>query len=141
MELSCALLVWRIIHLQRGAHRLKALAMATRAPAVAGVAAMLLSGCAATMHGPPPVCIESYRIDHTEVPDDSQILFHMNDGSVYRAAIQGNCSGLHIDTRGFTYQPIPGNNEICSNLQTIRLNTYQSVCLIGDISLIKAARR
>jgi hypothetical protein len=65
----------------------------------------------------------------------------MIDGSVYRARIQGNCSGLHIDMRGFTYEPIPGSNEICSNLQTIRLNTYQSVCLVGDISLIKSARR
>jgi hypothetical protein len=115
--------------------------MATCAPAAAGVTAMLLGGCAATMHGPPPVCIEAYRIDHTEVPDDSEILFHMLGGSVYRARIQGGCPGLHLDTRGFTYEPIPGSNEICSNLQTIRLNTYQSVCLIGEISLIKPARR
>jgi hypothetical protein len=115
--------------------------MAICAPISAGATAMLLFGCAATAHGPLPVCIESNRIDRTEVPDDTQILFHMLDGSIYRARIQGNCSGLHIDTRGFTYEPIPGSNEICSNLQTIRLNTYQSVCMIGDISLIKSARR
>jgi hypothetical protein len=31
--------------------------------------------------------------------------------------------GLALDPRGFTYEPIPGNNEICENLLTIRLNT------------------
>jgi len=115
--------------------------MAPCAPVAAIATAVLLGCCAAATHGPPSVCIESNRIDRTEVPDDTRIVFHMLDGSVYQAGIQGNCSGLHIDTRGFTYEPIPGSNEICSNLQTIRLNTHQSVCLIGEISLIKSARR
>ena len=88
----------------------------------------------------PSTCIQTNRIDHTEVPDDTQILFYMNDHSVYRAKMRSDCVGLSVDTRGFTYEPIPGNNEICSNLLTIRLNTSHAVCLVGEITLIKPAK-
>jgi hypothetical protein len=82
------------------------------------------------------VCIQSYRIDHTEVPDDSQILFHMRDHSVYQAKIERGCVGLHLDPRGFTYAPNPGTDEICSNLLTIRLNSSGIVCLVGELTRI-----
>jgi hypothetical protein len=83
------------------------------------------------------VCIDSYRIDHTEVPDDKQILFYMRDHSVYQARMQCECVGLSNDTRGFTYEPIPGSEEICGNLLTIRLNTTHAVCMVGAMKLIK----
>ena len=86
----------------------------------------------------PSACLDSYRIDHTEVPDDGQILFYMRDRSVYQSRIQGGCPGLSIDTRGFTYEPIPGNDEICGNLLTVRLNTTHAVCLVGAITQIKS---
>jgi hypothetical protein len=88
-------------------------------------------------HARAGVCIDSYRIDHTAVPDDGQILFYMRDRSVYQAKMLGSCTGLSNDTRGFTYEPIPGNDEICGNLLTIRLNTSHAVCMVGDIALIK----
>ena len=87
-----------------------------------------------------PVCLQSFRIDHTEIPDDGAILFHMIDRSVYRAVMQGGCPGLRMDTRGFTYEPTPGSNEICANLFTIRLNTTGSVCLVGAIEMITPPR-
>ena len=86
------------------------------------------------------VCIDSYRIDHTKIPDDSQILFYMRDHAVYQARMQGKCVGLRNDTRGFTYEPIPGSDEICADLLTISLNTTHEVCLVGDITLIKPSR-
>jgi hypothetical protein len=87
-----------------------------------------------------PVCLQSYRIDHTDVPDDSTILFTMLDHSVYRAHIVNHCIGLRNDPRGFTYEPIPGSNEICENLLTIRLNSYGSFCMVGKIEKIKDRR-
>ena len=83
--------------------------------------------------GPPPVCIASYRIDHTDVlPDDSAIMFFMTDRSVYRNRLRASCPGLHADTRGFTYEPSdPGSDEICSDLVTIRTNTSHFTCLLG----------
>jgi len=88
-----------------------------------------------------PVCIATYRINHTDVPDDTAIVITMNDRSVYRAKVQGNCVGLSTDTRGYTWEPNPGTNEICANLFTIRLNTTHAICLMGDIVMIKPPKR
>ena len=97
-------------------------------------APLLLGACSQqALHGPPPVCIDSYRIDHTDIPDDSTIIFVMRDRTRYRAALINGCPGLRADPRGFTYAPIPGSNQICADLQSIRLNTYGGVCLIGKI--------
>jgi hypothetical protein len=96
--------------------------------------ALALSACAAS--GPPPVCLQSYRIDHTDVPDDSTIIFHMRDHTTYRAHTIDRCVGLSLDPRGFTYEPTPGSDEICANLLTIRLNTTHAVCLIGTIEKV-----
>lgn len=39
--------------------------------------------------------------------------------------------------RGFTYEPInPATGEICSNLLTIRLNTYGNACMLGAFEKI-----
>jgi len=89
----------------------------------------------------PPVCIATYRINHTDVPDDTAILITMNDRSVYRAKVQGGCVGLSSDTRGYTWEPNPGTNEICANLFTIRLNTSHAICMMGDIEMIKPPKR
>jgi hypothetical protein len=48
--------------------------------------------------------------------------------------------GLSLNTRGYSYEPtIPGSNEICSNLWTIRLNDTGQTCLVGDITLVEKA--
>lgn len=107
----------------------------------------LLAGCAAqgSLSGAPPAapqaarpaCLAAYQIDHTDVPDDTAILFTMRDHSVYRAAIEGPCVGLARDPGGFTYAPEPGNNEICANLFTIRTNTTHQTCLVGAITRLE----
>jgi hypothetical protein len=89
----------------------------------------------------PNVCIDTYRIDHTDVPDDSAIIITMRDKSVYRASVLGDCVGLSDDTRGYTWEPNPGANDICGNLFTIRLNTTHAVCMMGDIEMIKPPKR
>ena len=83
------------------------------------------------------VCFPTYQIDHTAIPNDNTILFHMRGHKIYKADVINKCVGLSINSRGFTYSPtIPGSNEICSNLLTIRLNDTGQTCLIGDITLL-----
>jgi hypothetical protein len=86
------------------------------------------------------VCFPSYQIDHTSIPNDQTILFHMRGHKVYQASLINRCVGLSINSRGFTYSPtIPGSNEICSNLLTIRVNDTGQTCLVGDIALVQPA--
>ena len=102
-------------------------------------ALLCLSACQATT-GPrtarvAPVCLASYQIQRTDVTDDSDILFTMQNHAVYRNHLLYPCAGLKVETRGFTYEPTdPGIDEICSNLVTIRLNTTQSVCQLGTFT-------
>jgi hypothetical protein len=89
-----------------------------------------------------PVCLSTIRIDHTDpARDDSALMITMRDHSVYRAAMVGGCNGLYMDRRGYSYEPIPGSNEICSNLLSIRLNTTGAVCIVGEIKQITPPRQ
>lgn len=97
-------------------------------------AAWLLPAAAA----PASVCISAIRIDHTEVLDDSTILFVMLDHTAYRNTLTSRCVGLRTDTRGFTYEPTDNNDLLCSNLVTIRLNTSRQVCELGDFVRVKS---
>jgi len=107
-----------------------------RAHLVHAVCAAVLAPLAAQAASP-PICIQAYRIDYTERPDDTQILFHMRGGTLYRAHVTGHCVGLANDPRGFTYAPTPGNDELCSNLWTIKLNTTGAFCLMGAFEKVK----
>jgi hypothetical protein len=83
------------------------------------------------------VCIASYNIDHTDIPNDSTIMFTMRDHTVYKNTLAYRCDGLRMDSRGFTYEPTdPGSDTICSNLVTIHLNTYRNVCQLGEFTKV-----
>jgi len=84
-----------------------------------------------------PVCLASYMIDHTNIPNDSTILFYMRDRTVWKNTLTAPCFGLRLDTRGFTYAATdPGSDTICSNLVTIRTNTDHNVCLLGEFTKV-----
>jgi hypothetical protein len=86
------------------------------------------------------VCLPTQQIDHTEAPNDNTLMIYMRGHKTYKADIINKCVGLRFNTRGYTYEPtIPGSNEICSNLLTIRLNDTGQTCLIGDITLVEKA--
>ena len=51
------------------------------------------------------ICIASYNIDHTDIPDDNTIMFTMRDHTVYKNTLPYRCTGLRMDTRGYTYEP------------------------------------
>ena len=84
-----------------------------------------------------PACISNIRIDHTDIVDDSTIMFVMRDHSVYRNALPERCVGLRADPRGFTYSPTDNSDELCSNLITIRLNTFGQICMLGVFVRVK----
>jgi hypothetical protein len=84
-----------------------------------------------------PVCLASYQILNTTVPDDRTILFKMRDGSVWKNTLIAPCFGLRLDNLGFTYEPTdPGSDTICSNLVTFHTNTFHSICQLGDFTQV-----
>jgi hypothetical protein len=81
------------------------------------------------------LCIQAYNIDHTDIKDDSTILFHMRDGTTYENDLPQRCVGLKAAPNGFTYSPTnPGTDELCDNLDQFRVNDGTGtgqVCLFG----------
>jgi hypothetical protein len=116
-----------------------------RAASAIGCALLLgVAGCTnnpqtASMTGAPTksVCLQTYQIDHTEIPDDSTILFRMKGGQVWKNTLTAPCSGLRANG-GFQYST--DINEICSNLQSIRVieqgggPRLGAVCLLGEFT-------
>ena len=80
------------------------------------------------------VCIQTYLIDHTQVLDDNTILFFMRGREVWKNSLPYRCSGLKM-SGGFQYET--SINQICSNLQTIRVieqgggPRFGSTCMLG----------
>jgi hypothetical protein len=100
------------------------------------VLAALLGVVPAAAWATPNVCIDTYRIDHTDAPDDSALLITMRDKSVYRAKVQGGCVGLSNDTGGYTWRPDSGTSDICGKLFTITLNSTHAMCQMGELEMI-----
>lgn len=74
------------------------------------------------------VCLYTYLINDTETPDESTIIFRMKDGKSWTNKLPRRCPGLRF--HGFSYV-VRGNNEICGNLQSIRVLETGNVCLLG----------
>ena len=77
-----------------------------------------------------PVCIDTYRIDHTRTPDNRTIIFYMKGGIVYQSTLPAECPMLRFN--GFGYVATPPA-QICGNLQSIRVLRTGSVCLLGPL--------
>ena len=73
------------------------------------------------------VCLWTYQIDHTTVPDKSTILFHMRDGKIWKNSLPQPCSGLLF--HGFAY--VAHADQICSNMQSIQVIETGQVCMLG----------
>jgi hypothetical protein len=82
-------------------------------------------------------CINVAWIDHTRVLDDSTILFYLKGGETLRNTLPDKCVGLKLASRGFTYVAL--NDEVCGNLQSIRVNDTGAVCLLGPFTPEKPA--
>lgn len=99
-------------------------------PGAVLVVLLLPAAAHAKQAGPANVCIHTVDIDHTRAPDDRTILFYMRDGRVWSSTLRSNCPELSFN--GFVYGPTPPDN-ICGNLQTIRVIRSGAVCEIGPL--------
>ncbi|HLY07292.1 MAG TPA: hypothetical protein VKR31_16215 [Rhizomicrobium sp.] len=77
-----------------------------------------------------PACLRSVDIDHTKTPNAHTILFFMKDGKIWSTTLRADCPDLIFN--GFEYTPTPRDN-ICANLQTIRVLKSGAVCEIGPL--------
>ena len=84
---------------------------------------------------PAPTCLQSDRIDRTDVINPKQIDFRMKDGTVYRSDLNTPCTGLRFN--GFVY--VTPMDEVCGGSQSIRVLQTNQVCLLGKFSLEKPA--
>lgn len=75
-------------------------------------------------------------IKDTKVTDDRTILFKMYDGSVWKNTLVGACPELRFN--GFSYVATPPD-QICGNLQSIRVIHSGSVCLLGPFTQVTPA--
>jgi opacity protein-like surface antigen len=96
----------------------------------AALAAAAVSAAQAQDAAPatPPKCLRTTDIQNTTTPNDKTILFHMNNGKVWRSDLRGGCSGLTFN--GFRYDLTPPN-EICGNQQIIHVLRTHAVCALG----------
>jgi hypothetical protein len=77
------------------------------------------------------VCLWTYQIDHTSVPDENTIVFHMKGGEIWVNKLVSMCPGLKF--YGFGYD-VHGPSEICGNQQSIRVLKTGAVCLLGPFT-------
>ncbi len=83
-----------------------------------------------------PTCLYTYQIDRTKVVDAKTIDFRMRDGTVYRNVLQHSCTSLPF--YGFVY--VVRVDQICDNLQSIRVLTSNEVCLLGAFTKMPGAK-
>lgn len=95
---------------------------------IAAVVAMVTTALGPTAAMAAPVCIWTDRIQNTSIPDVRTIDFHMKDGTVWRNTLRHDCPNLKW--WGFVYV-LHGPNEICENLQAIRVLHTGDTCLLG----------
>jgi hypothetical protein len=104
---------------------------------IAGAVALLTATAAqAQPASSGPVCLRSTDIKDTKTPDTRTIIFHMNDGSAYRNDLKNDCPQLNF--QGFAYTATPPD-QICGNLQSIRVLRTGSVCMLGAFTKIADA--
>jgi hypothetical protein len=84
-----------------------------------------------------PTCLRSTDIKDTKTPDSRTIIFDMNDGSVYRNDLKNDCPQLNFN--GYAYVATPPD-QICGNLQAIKVLRTGSVCLLGPFTKVKDGR-
>ena len=81
---------------------------------------------------PSPICLQSERIDRTDVVNPKEILFRMKDGTVYRSDLRTPCTSLRFN--GFVY--VTPMDEVCG-AQSIRVLRTNQVCVLGNFMLEK----
>jgi hypothetical protein len=75
-----------------------------------------------------PVCLQINLIDHTEVLNDHQILFYMNNRKIWLNTLSNRCSTMTRQD-GFVWDSsLP---KYCENVELIRVLRTGQVCQLG----------
>lgn len=98
---------------------------------IAASVAVVATAFGSTAAAAAPVCLYTDRIQNTSIPDVRTIDFHMKDGTVWRNSLRNSCPDLRW--YGFVYV-LHGPNEICENLQAIRVIHTGETCLLGSFT-------
>lgn len=114
--------------------------LARRAALMVAAAAGLAPGALAQTPAPASptgTCLVVYQIDHTEIVDRSTILFHMKDGKVWKNTLQAPC--VTLPGEGFIYEP--KYDEVCDNIEHIRVLRTREVCLLGIFTPVEPKKK
>ena len=84
------------------------------------------------------VCIDGADISYTSEPDDQTIVFHMNNGRVWRNTLRQTCPNLKFEQ---AFSEVIRGGEICANEQIIRVHETGNICALGDFTLVSAPRK
>lgn len=74
------------------------------------------------------VCLQTRDIVGSSSKDGKILDFTMRNGTVYRNHLQGVCSDLKYN--GFVWV-IRGPEEVCENMQSLRVINSGQVCVLG----------
>jgi hypothetical protein len=77
------------------------------------------------------ICIDSTDILNRIIPNDSTIVFRMNDGSYWTNTLQKPCTGLRIRQ---SFILVTRDKYICSNQQRITVTGQGNTCWFGEFS-------
>jgi hypothetical protein len=77
------------------------------------------------------VCLQTAQIDHTQILNDTAILFFMKGGKIWLNTMSIPCPSLTMED-GFGY--VNDVLEVCSNSQTIRVARSGNFCELGQFT-------
>ncbi len=103
-----------------------------KSASAAAIAASLIFSASPALAA--PICLKSYLIDHTTIGKDATTIdFHMKGGDVWRNTLRHKCQDLKW--YGFVYV-MRGPDEVCENLQAIRVIHTNQTCLLGPFERV-----
>ena len=82
------------------------------------------------------ICVRARDIDSTTSKDGKLMTFKMKDGRVLVNHLQGICSDLRYE--GFTWVLRGGDEDICENQISLKVNRSGQTCLLGKFDVVKA---
>ncbi|HET7085687.1 MAG TPA: hypothetical protein VFI23_13000 [Rhizomicrobium sp.] len=81
------------------------------------------------------ICVRSRDIYSTDSKDGKLLTVKMKDGRVLVNHLQGICPDLRYD--GFVWVLRGGDEDICENMQSLRVLRSGQTCLLGKFDVVK----
>lgn len=81
------------------------------------------------------LCVNERDVLSAQSKDGKNLVFRLRDGRTLVNHLQGRCSDLKFN--GFVWV-LRGNNDICENVQSLRVLQSGQVCVLGAFEPVKA---